>query len=518
MTPASWFRLKALFGAIFVLCGVVLGTDRLFPPPLDKKTERSAMVFDRFGKPLRAFPIEGGRWRFEANLEEIDPVFLAALLEVEDQRFYSHTGVDWIGMIRAAWSSARAGRIVSGGSTITMQTARMLEPRPRNVGSKLVEIIRAVQIESRMSKEEILELYLSLTPYGGNLEGIRAASYAYFRRAPNRLTDDQIALLIALPQSPEARRPDLREAGAIAGRNHIAQKLYRLGFYDARRRDEVLAASVPTSRLVFPMRAWHGAAQALEGSDGGDVRASLDRRLQLDIEGIARRYADQMQDQSVQIAILVVDTPRRAVRAHVGSVSRNRPGGWMDLTDQARSPGSTLKPFIYALAFDDGAATPATRILDLPKRFDSYQPENFDLSFNGNVSVAEALQHSLNVPAVLALDRVGPERFAASASSCGGKSADLFRREGRGWVSDCAWRCWTDRKRAGFAICEPWRWRHRKATDLARRRRGVQSEPKGASLYPCSVSGAGSDHSGRSACARRTRPSAFDRYCARCRF
>lgn len=418
MTQITRLRLRWLGLAVIAGVVVVLAGDRFFPPPLERGAHVSALVSDRTGKPLRAFPTSDGRWRFAADLDAIDPVFLDALLEVEDQRFYSHAGVDWIGMVRAVVTSASAGRIVSGGSTITMQTARLLEPRPRTVGSKLIEMVRAHQIEARLSKPEILELYLTLAPYGGNLEGIRAASHAYFGRAPDRLTDDQIALLIGLPQSPEVRRPDLRPAGAEKGRAQIAGKLARLGFFADARAEEAASAPLPTVRHAFPSRAWHGAEKTLRSGPMADARSTLDGSLQAELEGLLATRAASIGDQ-VQLSALVIDIPTRAVRAHVGSASRKRPGGWLDLTAQARSPGSTLKPFIYAMAFDDGEATPQTRIQDLPKRFAAYQPENFDRSFRGDVSVAEALQHSLNVPAVLALDRVGPQRFAAQLALAG---------------------------------------------------------------------------------------------------
>ena len=397
---------------------VIFVLDKLFPPPIERGRVVSIMVSDRDDRPLRALPLDNGTWRFAADLDEIDPVFIEALLEVEDKRFWSHGGVDWVGMIRAVTSSAQAGRVVSGGSTITMQTARLLEPRPnRTVGAKLAEMWRAHQLEWRLSKREILELYLTLTPYGGNLEGIRAASWRYFGRAPDRLSDDQIALLIALPQSPEVRRPDLRPDGARRGRDSIVAKLERLGYLTPARAEEARTAHIPGRRFAFPARAWHATGNAA-GHRDRDVRSTLDAGLQAELEQIAARYVSELGAET-QVSLLVVDIPTRAVRGAVGSADRARPGGWLDLTAQARSPGSTLKPFIYALAFDDGSAAPATRIADLPKRFDAYQPENFDRLFRGDVRISEALQHSLNVPAVLTLDRVGPQRFAAALALAG---------------------------------------------------------------------------------------------------
>ncbi len=411
-----WLKRSAILIAVSLTAIFIL--DKIFPPPIERGRIVSVMVTDRDDRPLRAIPLSTGTWRFAADLDEIDPIFIEALLEVEDQRFWSHGGTDWVGMTRAIVSSASAGRVVSGGSTITMQTARLLEPRPnRTIGAKLIEIWRAHQIEWRLSKREILELYLTLTPYGGNLEGIRAASWRYFGRAPDRLSDDQIALLIALPQSPEVRRPDLRPEGARLGRDEIVAKLERLGYFPEHRADEARNAVIPGRRYTFPDRAWHATGHAAADRTR-DVRSTLDAGLQAELEQIARRHVEALDDDT-QVSILVVDIPTRAVRAAVGSADRKRPGGWLDLTAQARSPGSTLKPFIYALAFDDGSAAPTTRIADLPKRFASYQPENFDRLFRGDVRVSEALQHSLNVPAVLTLDRIGPQRFAAALALSG---------------------------------------------------------------------------------------------------
>ena len=407
-------RLAIAFAALLV---AAFALDRIFPPPLERGETVSIMVTDRDGRPLRAIPTPDSYWRFHANLDEIDPVFIEALLEVEDQRFWSHGGVDWVGMVRAVTSSLQAGRVVSGGSTITMQTARLLEPRPRNVGSKLIEMFRAHQIEARLSKREILELYLTLAPYGGNIEGIRAASWRYFGREPDRLSDDQIALLIALPQSPEVRRPDLRPKGADAGRKTIVSKLERLGYLDAARAEEARTSSMPTGAYAFPARAWHATDRAARNATA-DVTSTIDAQLQKEMEALALEHAKEF-GKDTQVAILVVNIPTRGVRAAVGSASRDLPGGWLDLTAQARSPGSTLKPFIYAMAFDDGTAAPDTRIADLPKRFASYQPDNFDRMFRGDVRISDALQHSLNVPAVLALDRIGPERFAATLALAG---------------------------------------------------------------------------------------------------
>ena len=402
----------------FLILGALLALDLLFPPPIERGRVYSTLVTDRDGRPLRAFGAEEGRWRLRAELEDIDPRFIEALLEVEDQRFYRHWGVDGLAMIRATGSLLRSGRVVSGGSTITMQTARLLEPRPRNVGSKLIEMVRAIQLERRLSKDEILELYLTLTPYGGNLEGVRSASWAYFGREPQRLSTDQIALLIALPQSPERRRPDRQTAGARAGRAAVVARLLEEGLVDDRQAGEAKAADLPVRR-PFPSLGWHVSDRIRKDApDRGDVVSTIDAGLQAQTEAILSQAALGLEPE-VQLSAMVVDVPGREVRALVGAARRDREGGWLDLTTRSRSPGSTLKPFIYGLAFDDGVAAPDTHIQDLPTRFADYRPENFDRRFRGDVRVRDALQHSLNVPAVLTLDRIGPERFASALSFSG---------------------------------------------------------------------------------------------------
>ncbi|WP_421785379.1 penicillin-binding protein 1C [Hyphobacterium sp.] len=407
---------------------VVIVIDRLFPPPA--LGERSVVVTDARGQMFRAFPVEDGRWRLAADLDAIDPAFISALIAIEDERFHQHRGVDPLAAVRAAINALRAGEIVSGASTLTMQTARLLEPRPqRNLGSKLMESWRALQLERRYSKDEILETYLTLTPYGGNLEGVTAASWAWFGHAPDRLTPAQIALLIALPQAPEARRPDLRPDNARQGRARILDRLARGGQLAADIAQESRNDPIPV-RHDFPAMAWH-ASDALRVSANGDapwIVSTLDFALQADAERLVRAAAETA-GADVQIALLVVENDTRAVRAAVGSAGRDRAGGWIDLTDRPRSPGSTLKPFIYGMAFDDGLAAPHTRITDAPRRFDSYMPENFDRVFRGEVTIAQALQHSLNVPAVETLDAVGASRFAAGLRFAGASPAIADRAE-----------------------------------------------------------------------------------------
>lgn len=396
----------------------IAALDLLFPPPLKRAQNLSPLVTDRHGEWLHAFATREGRWRFEADLEQIDPVYIERLIAVEDQRFYRHWGVDPLAVVRAGVTSAKSGRIVSGASTITMQTARLLEPRERTLPSKLAEMVRALQLERRLSKREILELYLTLAPYGGNVEGVRAASRIYFDKEPIRLTDAEQALLIALPQAPEARRPDLRPAAARAARKAILMKLSDAGVLSASLAEDANEARLPDRRHPLPRMAYHSALRLAQSQKPGVTASTLDAALQRQAEVMLEQYVANFDD-GATASLLIVENKTRAVRASVGSSGLDVKGGWMDLTRATRSPGSTLKPFIYGLAFENGYASAETVIDDMPRAFGDYTPENFDHTFRGEVHVREALQHSLNVPAVRALERIGASRFASLLRAAG---------------------------------------------------------------------------------------------------
>jgi len=335
---------------------------------------------------------------------------------VDDARFSSRSATS-----RCARKSSIAAVTIWYSPTLTMQTARLLEPRPRNLGSKLIEMVRAVQLEARMTKREILALYLTLAPYGGNLEGVRAASLAYFGHEPETLTLGEQALLIALPQSPEARRPDRRPEAAEAAREDVAGKLVRAGQFTAEEAAEARDEPIPR-RSPFPALAWHvaGEAAARAPVDQATIVTTLDAALQSRLEDLAAQAA-AAQGAEATAAILVVEVKTRAVRAAVASAGRDRPGGWIDMTRALRSPGSALKPFIYGFAFDDGVAAPDTVIDDAVRRFADYQPENFDRVFHGRVTAREALMHSLNVPAVATLERIGADNFQSRMEASGAK-------------------------------------------------------------------------------------------------
>jgi penicillin-binding protein 1C len=394
-------------------------------PPLDTASiDYSTEVVDREGRLLRAYATQDGRWRLKARAEDVDPRYLAMLIAYEDKRFYEHYGVDPLAMMRAAWQLVLHGEIVSGASTLSMQVARLLEPRTeRTMLAKLKQMVRAIELERSFSKDEILSLYLSLAPYGGNLEGIRSASLAYFDKEPKRLSRAEAALLVALPQSPEARRPDRSPVRAQHARDRVLDRVAKDVGIPA---DEIAQAKkdpVPTARKALPALAPHAADQVVV-SKPQEKRHELtiDARMQRALETLARERVPAFGPE-VSMAILVVDHASGDVLARVASADYFdlHRAGQVDLTQALRSPGSALKPFIYGLAFEDGLVHPDTLIDDKPTRFGNYAPENFDLTFQGILPVRKALQLSLNVPAVALLDRVGASRLTARLAQAGGQ-------------------------------------------------------------------------------------------------
>jgi penicillin-binding protein 1C len=424
---ARRIRLALLVVAAVAVCVVLSFASYvawLGPPPQTGNLEVSHTVLDRHGRLLRAYAIADGRWRLPATVEDVDPRFLRMLFSYEDRRFYEHGGIDVLALARAALQLIENGEIVSGGSTLTMQVARLLEPRrTRSFGAKLKQIVRAVELEHRLTKKQILALYLTLAPYGGNLEGIRAASLAYFGKEPKRLSVAEAALLVALPQSPELRRPDRHPQAARAARDRVLERAQEAGVIG---RDDVMRAEsqpVPTERKPMPMFAPHSSDNVVTADPSHRVhRLTIDLPFQRQLETLARERAQAM-GPNISVAILAVDNATGEVRARVGSADffDARRDGAVDMTRALRSPGSTLKPFIYGLAFEDGFLHPETLIDDRPVRYSNYAPENFDLTFQGTVTVRKALQLSLNVPAIAVLDRLGTTRLAARLTQAGAR-------------------------------------------------------------------------------------------------
>lgn len=408
--------------ALAVAVAALWTLDRIFPPPLPQELTVSAEVLDRDGQLLRAFATPDGYWRLSAGLDQVDRNFVDMLITYEDKRFWNHEGIDVLALGRAALQFVGNGRIVSGGSTLSMQLARLMEPRDsRSIASKIKQVLRAVQIERRLSKREILERYLTLAPYGGNLEGVRAASLAYFDKEPKRLTVSEAALLVALPQLPERRRPDRNPATAHAARDRVLTRMVSAGRLSEREAARAALEDVPAERRPLPALAAHAAYAMLGRIDpAAPRRLTIRKSVQQGLEAVAREAAKKL-GPKLSVAMVMADSRTGEILGEVGSADflDSSRAGWIDMTRIVRSPGSTLKPFIYGLAFEQGLVAQETLIEDSPADFNGYRPKNFDMGYQGDVSVRQALQLSLNVPAIRILDAVGPARLTARFRQAG---------------------------------------------------------------------------------------------------
>lgn len=388
--------------------------DLAFPPPLEKAREVSTEVVDADGQLLRAFATTEGRWRLGTKTKDVDPQFVRMLIAYEDQRFMDHRGVDPLALGRAAFQLVTNGRIVSGASTLSMQVARLIEPREgRSLTAKFQQVVRALQIERRLSKSQILDLYLTRAPYGGNLEGVRAASLSYFGKEPRRLSVSEAALLVALPQLPEKRRPDRNAGAATNARERVLKRMAVEKIVGEGEAERAGLIPVSSRRLQLPALAAHLAeAAAKKEPQVKRHQTTLRRKVQEGLETVARDAAVKL-GPKLSVAMVMADVRTGEIVGEVGSADyfNASRSGWIDMTRINRSPGSTLKPFIYGLAFEDGLVSQETMIEDRPTDFFGYRPRNFDMSYQGDVSVRQALQLSLNVPAVRLLDVVGPTRL-----------------------------------------------------------------------------------------------------------
>jgi penicillin-binding protein 1C len=418
-------RLTLLACAALLVCVAALVTwtwVRLQPLSLARADAVSVTVLDRNDRLLRAYTAPDGRWRLPAELKDVDARYIAMLIAFEDKRFRRHHGVDPLAVARAGWLMLRHRRVISGGSTITMQVARLLlGEHERSLVGKIRQALLALGLDWRLSKDQILRLYLRLAPFGGNLEGIRAASLAYFGKEPRRLSIGEAALLVAIPQSPEMRRPDRFPDSARRARNHVLARMLEAGVIS---HDDAARASMermPVARRDFPMLAPHVADAEIEQHKARTVhRLTLDFTAQANIEQLVRDYAASLGGR-LSAAVVAVDHRTGEVIAQVGS-----PGlldgdrfGSVDMASALRSPGSTLKPIIYGLAFELGLAHPETLIEDRPSRFGIYVPKNFDHDWHGTVSIRTALIQSLNIPAVKVLEAVGAGRLYTRLQQAG---------------------------------------------------------------------------------------------------
>lgn len=388
---------------------------RAYPIDTSKLQHTSRVVHADDGRWLYATTNKHGKWRFVAEVKKLDPNFIKTLIAYEDKRFYSHVGVDPLAIGRALLQLVTNGRVVSGASTITMQLAKLLHPEARTISSKLIEMIQALQLEHTYSKDEILSAYLTLTPYGGNVEGIVAASMRYFGKQPSSLSADEIALLVALPKSPERNRPDRHPKYSKKARDKVLLMAKNKGIISSFEYKQALKQKLPTKLHAYPRYAPHLSAKILHSND---YNSTINLTLQKQLEQWAKAK-DETLAKETTIAALVVKNSDATVKAYLGShyMFSKKVSGYIDMVQAIRSPGSTLKPFIYALGFQKHIIHPNTLILDQETRFGNYLPHNFSYRYNGEVNLRYALQNSLNIPAVKILQRVGVDEFIEHLSS-----------------------------------------------------------------------------------------------------
>jgi penicillin-binding protein 1C len=409
-------RLSKTLAAIVVIPIFAFLADRVFPFPSAKLHRAPAViVYDREGEPLRIFLPADEKYRFPVTLNDVPPELIRALIASEDRHFFHHPGVDPVAMLRASWSNLRARRVVSGASTIPMQIARMAEPRRRSFASKGIEALRALQLTAHYSKRELLEIYVNLAPYGSNIEGVGAASYFYFRKEPRHLSLGEIALLTTLPRSPTRYDPFRDPAAARQARDRVLAQLHERGAFTAAEIGEARRQELPGTRRRVPFLAPHWCELVRrEAPAAARLQTTLDPRLQRIAQQRVTARAAELRSRSIEnAAVVIIDNATREVRALVGSADffDRRTDGQNNGAVARRSPGSALKPFLYAKAMDDGRLVPETYLFDIPTDYGGYVAENYDGTYRGRVTARDALIQSLNAPAVRLVSDVGVDSF-----------------------------------------------------------------------------------------------------------
>ncbi|HHH1681508.1 TPA: peptidoglycan glycosyltransferase PbpC [Yersinia enterocolitica] len=391
----------------------------LFSRPLTE-VQVARVVVAEDGTPLWRFADADGVWRYPVTVPEVSPYYLQALLTFEDRWFYAHPGINPLALARTAWQDLRAGKILSGGSTLSMQVARLIDPHHRTLAGKLHQVWRTFQLEWHFSKQQILEIYLNRAPFGGTLQGIGAASWTYLGKPPSELTPAEAALLAALPQAPSRLRPDRYPQRAKAARDKVLNRLADYQVWSARQIADIKQENIWLAPRQVPQLAPLLARRLSTGNQREVVQTTIDAGLQRQLENMAAGWRLQLPEKT-SLGLLVVDHSNMKVSAYIGSVDfqDDRRFGHVDMVSAWRSPGSTLKPFLYAMALDDGLIHAESLLQDVPRRFGDYRPGNFDTGFHGPVSASEALVRSLNLPAVQLLEAYGPKRFTANLRNGG---------------------------------------------------------------------------------------------------
>ena len=399
--------------SLLLVIALLWAADRIWPLPLPKD-DLARVVLAEDGTPLWRFADANGVWRYPVQTGEVSPYYLDALLTYEDRWFYQHPGVNPLALARATWQNLTGARVVSGGSTLSMQVARLLDPHSRTFHGKLRQLWRTAQLEWHLSKAEILNLYLNRAPFGGTLQGVAAASWAYLGKSPAQLTHAEAALLAVLPQAPSRLRPDRHPQRAQEARDKVLRRLGEFQVWPPSAVAEALEEPLLLAPRLEPSLAPLLARRLNRADSPPLIRTTLDATLQRRLEDLLLGWRARLPEYT-SAAILVVEEDSMAVRAYLGSVDINdaKRFGHVDMISALRSPGSTLKPFLYGMALDEGLIHSESLLQDVPRRYGDYRPGNFSLGFSGAVPASTALSSSLNLPAVQLLEAYGPKRFAA---------------------------------------------------------------------------------------------------------
>ncbi|AZF03422.1 peptidoglycan glycosyltransferase PbpC [Pseudomonas sp. R5-89-07] len=407
------FVARSTLLSLLLVIALLWLADRIWPLPLPQD-DLARVVLAEDGTPLWRFADANGVWRYPVQTSEVSPYYLDALLTYEDRWFYRHPGVNPLALARATWQNLTGARVVSGGSTLSMQVARLLDPHSRTFLGKLRQLWRTAQLEWHLSKEQILNLYLNRAPFGGTLQGVAAASWAYLGKPPAQLTHAEAALLAVLPQAPSRLRPDRHPQRAQQARDKVLRRLAEFQVWPQAAVDEALEEPLLLAPRLEPSLAPLLARRLNRPDSPPLIRTTVDATLQRRLEDLLLGWRARLPEHT-SAAILVVEEETMAVRAYLGSVDINdaKRYGHVDMISALRSPGSTLKPFLYGMALDDGLIHSESLLQDVPRRYGDYRPGNFSMGFTGAVPASTALSSSLNLPAVQLLEAYGPKRFAA---------------------------------------------------------------------------------------------------------
>jgi penicillin-binding protein 1C len=410
---------KVVYG-ILTLTFIIFLLDRLFPLPGLKPC--SKVIYASDGSMLTAYLSKDDKWRMKVHLDEVSPDLIKSIIEKEDSWFYWHFGINPVSIIRAAFQNITRSKRISGASTITMQVARMMQPAERTYTNKFFEMVRAIQLELRYSKSEILELYLTLLPFGGNIEGVKSASYIYFNRPPGKLSLSQSVLLTVIPNNPNDLRLDKFSKRTITERNKWLRIFSERKIFNKEALRDAFDEPVTVNRYPIKNEAPHFCRFISKSFDGTEIYASLNSSIQQTSEKLLSNYVNKIKSKDISNgAVIVIYNKTNSVVGYCGSndFEDSSSSGQVNGVTALRSPGSSLKPTLYALALDYGILTPSMRVMDIPTDFNGYEPENFDMKYKGYVTASYALVNSLNIPAVQLLQQVGTDKFISLLEKAG---------------------------------------------------------------------------------------------------